>query len=158
MNAGAQVRQNESTRVHGPGVVVKCLIDGFGCSDSVGGESVVVGVEVAAGVGDVGSSGEPDGADRQVAEGCQASGCCACADLGVVFSKGSRHALPTSVTLLSALRDRRGTRSFSLRREGFTSIEEVTAVPDLGLLDLRSSMRRSRNPSGGFSADLGSDQ
>ena len=50
-----------------------------------------------------------------------------------------RHALPTSVTLLSALRDRMGTRTFPLlRREGFTSIEEVTAVPDLGLLDIRN--------------------
>jgi hypothetical protein len=50
-----------------------------------------------------------------------------------------RHVLPTSPTLLSTLRDRLGTRTFALlRREGFTSLEEVTAVPDRGLLDIRN--------------------
>jgi hypothetical protein len=49
------------------------------------------------------------------------------------------HPLPHRVTLLSTVRETLGTRTFSLlRREGFTSIEEVTAVPDRGLLDIRN--------------------
>jgi hypothetical protein len=43
----------------GPGVVVRCPIcDGLTVSDSECGEGVVVVVEVAAGVGDVGASGQ----------------------------------------------------------------------------------------------------
>ena len=41
--------------------------------DLEGIEGVVAVMEVAAGVGDVGSSGEAEGADREVAEGCQGS-------------------------------------------------------------------------------------
>jgi hypothetical protein len=49
------------------------------------------------------------------------------------------HCLPERVTFLSSLRERLGTRTFSLlRREGFTSLEEVVAVPDAGLLDIRN--------------------
>ena len=49
------------------------------------------------------------------------------------------HSLPHRVTLLSTVREALGTRTFSLlRREGFTSIEEVAAVPDRGLLDIRN--------------------
>jgi hypothetical protein len=51
----------------------------------------------------------------------------------------SSHPLPDRVTLLSTVRETLGTRTFSLlRREGFTSIEEVTAIPDPGLLDIRN--------------------
>lgn len=51
----------------------------------------------------------------------------------------SSHPLPDRVTLLSTVREALGTRTFSLlRREGFTSIEEVTAIPDRGLLDIRN--------------------
>src|SRR5436305_169483 len=73
----------------GPGVVVRCSIcDGLTVSDSECGEGVVVVVEVAAGVGDVGASGQAQGADRQVAEGGQCSGCGAGAQLGGVFAEG----------------------------------------------------------------------
>jgi hypothetical protein len=49
------------------------------------------------------------------------------------------HSLPERVTFLSTLRERLGTRTFSLlRREGFTTLEEVVAVPDGGLLDIRN--------------------
>src|SRR3954453_10642173 len=48
----------------GPGVVARCPIcDGLTVSDSEGGEGVVVVVQVAAGVGDVGASGQAQGAD-----------------------------------------------------------------------------------------------
>jgi hypothetical protein len=44
---------------HGPGVVARCPIwDGLTASDSECGEGVVVVVQVAAGVGDVGASGQ----------------------------------------------------------------------------------------------------
>jgi len=42
--------------------------------DSEDVEGVVAVVEIAAGVGDVGSSGEAEGADRKVAEGREGSG------------------------------------------------------------------------------------
>jgi hypothetical protein len=42
-------------------------------------------VEVAAAVGDVGSSCEAEGADRKVAEGREGSGCGAGAQLGAIF-------------------------------------------------------------------------
>ena len=57
-------------------------------SDSEGGEGVVVVVEVAAGVGDVGASGQAYGADRQVAEGGECSGCGAGAQLGAILAEG----------------------------------------------------------------------
>ncbi|MET4924933.1 hypothetical protein P3L51_21685 [Streptomyces sp. PSRA5] len=44
---------------------------GDGWPDAEGGEGVVVVEQVAAGLGDVGASGEPDGPDRQVADGGQ---------------------------------------------------------------------------------------
>jgi hypothetical protein len=48
-------------------------------------------------------------------------------------------ALPMSETPLSTLREAVGERTLSmLRREGFTTVEEVAAVPDSGLLDLRN--------------------
>ena len=63
----------------GPGVVVRCPVrDGsavVGTSDCEGGEGVVVIVEVTTGVGDVGASGQANGADREVAEGGQDAGC-----------------------------------------------------------------------------------
>jgi hypothetical protein len=47
--------------------------------------------------------------------------------------------LPMSGTPLSTLREEVGERTFSmLRREGFATVEEVAAVPDSGLLDLRN--------------------
>ena len=45
--------------IQGPGVVVRCPVrDGSAVSDSEYGEGVVVVVQVAAGVGDVGASGQ----------------------------------------------------------------------------------------------------
>src|SRR5512144_694909 len=74
---------------HGPGVVARCPIwDGLTVSDSECGEGVVVVVQVAAGVGDVGAPGQAQGADRQVAEGRDCSGCGAGAQLGCVLSEG----------------------------------------------------------------------
>src|SRR6186997_3690145 len=73
----------------GPGVVARCPIcGGLTVSDSEGGEGVVVVVQVAAGVGDVGASGQAQGADRQVAEGRECSGCGAGAQLGCVLTEG----------------------------------------------------------------------
>src|SRR5436190_7112295 len=73
----------------GPGVVVRCAIcGGLTVSDSERGEGVVVVVEVAAGVGDVGASGQAQGADRQVAEGGKRSWCCTGPDLRFVFAEG----------------------------------------------------------------------
>src|SRR5947207_563376 len=72
----------------GPGVVVRCAIcGGLTVSDSERGEGVVVVVEVAAGVGDVGASGQAQGADRQVAEGGKRSWCCTGPDLRFVFAE-----------------------------------------------------------------------
>src|SRR6478672_5241884 len=62
--------------------------DGLAVSDSECGEGVVVVVQVAAGVGDVGASGQAQGADRQVSEGRECSGCGAGAQLGGVFIEG----------------------------------------------------------------------
>ena len=56
-------------------------------SDSEGIERVVAVVKIAAGVGDVGSSREAEGADRKVPEGREGSGRCACAQLGAIFVK-----------------------------------------------------------------------
>ena len=61
---------------------------GVGWSDFVDGEGVVVVEQVAAGVGDVGASGEADRADGQVAEGCHRWGCGTGSELGVVFVEG----------------------------------------------------------------------
>ena len=52
------------------------------------GEGVVVVVEVAAGVGDVGASGQTQGADRQVAEGGERSGRGTCSQLGSILVEG----------------------------------------------------------------------
>jgi len=49
------------------------------------------------------------------------------------------HRLPAEVTLLSTLWDELGGRTvLILRRAGFLSIDEVAAVPDVGLLDIRN--------------------
>ena len=65
---GASVTANYLVYImpHGPhGPVVVCSVRfSAGLLDAVDGEDVHTVVEVAAGVGDVGASGEPDGADR----------------------------------------------------------------------------------------------
>ena len=76
-------------RVRAPALSRVCPIcDGLTVSDSECGEGVVVVVQVAAGVGDVGASGQAQGADRQVAEGRECSGCGAGAQLGCVLTEG----------------------------------------------------------------------
>ena len=59
-----------------------CVGFSAGLLDVVDGEGVGAVVEVAAGVGDVGASGEPDGADREVAECGYRAGCGAGSELG----------------------------------------------------------------------------
>jgi len=59
----------------GPGVVAMCPIGSDLALDPEDAKGVLPIVEVAAGVGDVGSSGEAEGADRKVAEGCEGPGC-----------------------------------------------------------------------------------
>ena len=73
----------------GPGIVVRFPIrDGSTVSDPERGEGVVVVVEVAACVGDVGASGQTQGADRQVAEGGERSGRGTCSQLGSILAEG----------------------------------------------------------------------
>src|SRR6266496_294483 len=59
-----------------------------GLLDAVDGESVGAVVQVAAGVGDVGASGEAEGVEGQVAKAGQGSWCGTGPELGVVLSEG----------------------------------------------------------------------